>query len=177
MGFPHTTRSTNFVVIELHSHLPTLSGSRLRVTLCPLLLRAVGALSCHQTPLRFQRRGPCAHHRNRGQYNSSSPPLLSSSSSLWYRYSVGHPLARTYSMVSAHPLFWANSIVYPSHSQPCSRAHRNTSRCPPSVYRRKLKLKRKLESGSSHFTSKRLVTGAFSVSLIGSTCTALPQRR
>ena len=42
------------------------------------------------------------------------------------------------------------------------------------VQRRKLKLKAKVESGSSCFTFKRLVPGAFNVGFIGSTCTALP---
>jgi hypothetical protein len=42
------------------------------------------------------------------------------------------------------------------------------------VQRRKLNLKAKFESGSSGFSFKRLVPGAFYVGLIGSTCTARP---
>ena len=42
------------------------------------------------------------------------------------------------------------------------------------VYRRKLELKAKLESGSTYCRFKRLLPGAFNVGLIGSACTALP---
>ena len=43
------------------------------------------------------------------------------------------------------------------------------------VLRRKLKLKATFESNSSDFRFKRRVPGAFSVGLIGSTCTAIPR--
>jgi hypothetical protein len=43
------------------------------------------------------------------------------------------------------------------------------------VYRRKLNLKAEVQSGISHFSFKCLVLGAFDVSLIGSTGTALPR--
>jgi hypothetical protein len=42
--------------------------------------------------------------------------------------------------------------------------------------RRNLELKAKFEGDSSYYTFKRLVPGAVSVALIGSTCTTLPQR-
>jgi hypothetical protein len=44
----------------------------------------------------------------------------------------------------------------------------------PQLWRRKLNLKAKFESGSSHFSFKRLVPGAFNVRFTWSTCTALP---
>jgi hypothetical protein len=40
-----------------------------------------------------------------------------------------------------------------------------------------LKLKAKLESGTSDFNFKRLAPGPFTMDLIGSTCTALPRER
>jgi len=40
------------------------------------------------------------------------------------------------------------------------------------VWRRKLNLKAKFESGSSHLSLRQLDPGAFNVGLIGSTCTA-----
>jgi len=45
---------------------------------------------------------------------------------------------------------------------------------PTSVKRRNLNLKAKVESGSSYFSFRCLVPGAFNMGLIGSTCTALP---
>jgi hypothetical protein len=39
---------------------------------------------------------------------------------------------------------------------------------------RKLNLKAKLESGSSHVSLKRLAPGGFNLGLIGSTCNTLP---
>ena len=45
------------------------------------------------------------------------------------------------------------------------------------VWRRKLKLKVKFESGLSHSGFKGSAPGAFNVGLIGSTCTALPRAR
>jgi hypothetical protein len=42
------------------------------------------------------------------------------------------------------------------------------------MQRRKLKLKATVESSLPYYSLKRLVTGAFNVGLIGSTCTALP---
>jgi hypothetical protein len=38
-----------------------------------------------------------------------------------------------------------------------------------------LNLKANFEGGSSYFSFKRLVLGAFHIGLIGSTCTALPR--
>jgi len=43
-----------------------------------------------------------------------------------------------------------------------------------SVWRRKLRLKAKIESGSSHFSFKRSVPGGFNVSFKGTTCAASP---
>ena len=43
------------------------------------------------------------------------------------------------------------------------------------VYRRKLKLKAKFEGGSSYYSFKRLVPGAFNLGLTGSACTASPR--
>ena len=51
----------------------------------------------------------------------------------------------------------------------------NAGMPPPSLYRRKLKLKANLESSLTYFSFERLVPGAFNVSLIGSICTALPR--
>ena len=42
------------------------------------------------------------------------------------------------------------------------------------MQRRNLDLKTNFESGSPHFSFKRLVPGGFNLGLIGSTCTALP---
>jgi len=42
------------------------------------------------------------------------------------------------------------------------------------MYRRKLNLEATVESGSSYFSFKRLVSGAYNAVLIGSTCTILP---
>jgi hypothetical protein len=42
------------------------------------------------------------------------------------------------------------------------------------MYRRKLNLKAKFESGLSYVSFKGLMPGAFNVGLIGSSCTALP---
>jgi len=42
------------------------------------------------------------------------------------------------------------------------------------MQRRKSNLKAKFQSGSSHFSFKRSVPGDFKLSLIGSTCAALP---
>jgi len=44
----------------------------------------------------------------------------------------------------------------------------------PFMWRRKLNLKPKLESGSSNRSFKRLVPGGLNLGFIGSTCTALP---
>jgi len=44
----------------------------------------------------------------------------------------------------------------------------------PVVWRRKLKMKAKVESIISHFSIKRLVPGGFNMGFVGSTCTALP---
>ena len=50
------------------------------------------------------------------------------------------------------------------------------SRTPvPALYRRYLKFKANIESGSSYFNFKSLVPGAFNMGFIGSTCTALPR--
>ena len=46
--------------------------------------------------------------------------------------------------------------------------------CSAQVYRRKLILKAKSESGSYYLSFKRLVPGGFNMGLIGSACTALP---
>ena len=43
------------------------------------------------------------------------------------------------------------------------------------LWRRKLKLKAKFESRSSHFSFKRLDPGGLNVGLMESTCTALPR--
>ena len=43
--------------------------------------------------------------------------------------------------------------------------------------RRKLNLKAELGTSPSHFSFKRLLKGAFNVSLIGSACTGLPCTR
>jgi len=48
--------------------------------------------------------------------------------------------------------------------------------CTASLQRRKWRLKAKFEGGSSYYSVKRRVPGAFNVGLIGSTCTALPRR-
>ena len=47
----------------------------------------------------------------------------------------------------------------------------------PTMERRRLNLKPKIESSLLHFSFKSLVPGGFDMGFIGSTCSALPRRR
>jgi len=52
--------------------------------------------------------------------------------------------------------------------------HRSNAPLISVLYRRKLNLKAKFEGGSSYYSCKRVVPGAFNMGFIGSTCAALP---